>query len=349
MPDLPAEPPRALRLRLDRDALAHNWTALDRLSDAASAGAAVKADGYGLGAAEVVPVLHKAGARNFFVAHWCEVPAVLAHVPAGQISVLHGPLTAQDAAYARETGIKPVINSLHQARLWRDAGGGLCDLMVDTGMNRLGLPMDQLGDPLIGALDIDVLLSHLASADEVSPLNETQLGRFTEVCGQITSRRRSLANSAGITLGARYSFDLTRPGLALYGGIPCPALDGQIRQVGFPQAAILQTRTIQAGDTVGYNAIFTADREMHVGVASLGYADGFLRCWGKGEMQHEGRSLPLLGKISMDMIVIDLGNAPDLKEGDWVDVPYSLPEGAILTGLSQYELLTVLGRRFARI
>ncbi len=322
---------------------------LDRLSGSASAGAAVKADGYGLGAAEVVPVLRDAGTRNFFVAHWCEVPAVLPHVPAGQIAVLHGPLTAQDAVYARETGVKPVINSLHQARLWLDAGGGLCDLMVDTGMNRLGLPMDQLGDPLISALDIDVLLSHLASADEESPLNETQLARFTAVCGQVTARRRSLANSAGITLGARYGFDLTRPGLALYGGIPCPALDGAIRQVGYPQAAILQTRTIQPGDTVGYNAIFTAEREMRVGVASLGYADGFLRCWGKGGLEHQGRRLPLLGKISMDMVVFDLTAAPELKEGDWADVPYSLPESAAFTGMSQYELLTVLGRRFARI
>ncbi|OJW75378.1 MAG: alanine racemase [Sphingomonadales bacterium 63-6] len=350
LPDLPPEPPRALRLRLDRDALAENWRVLDRLSGGARAGAAVKADAYGLGTAEAVPVLQAAGARDFFVAHWCEAAAVLAHVPAGQVSVLHGPLTAQDAAYAKATGVKPVINSLRQARLWIDAGGGPCDLMVDTGMNRLGLPMDQLGDPLIGALEIDVLLSHLASADEDSALNEVQLARFTSVCTQVPSRRRSLANSAGISLGGRYAFDLTRPGLALYGGIPCPALNGQIRQVGYPQAAILQTRTIQPGDTVGYNAIFTAEREMRVGVASLGYADGFLRCWGnEGFLLHKGVRLPLLGKISMDMVVVDLEAAPDVHEGDWADVPYDLPQAAAITGLSQYELLTVIGRRFARI
>ncbi len=350
LPDLPPEPPRALRLRLDRDALAHNWQVLDRLSGTARAGSAVKADGYGLGAGEVVPVLRDAGAVDFFVAHWCEVAAVLDHVPAGQIAVLHGPLTAEDAAYARATGVRPVINSLHQARLWIDAGGGPCDLMVDTGINRLGLPMAALGDPLVAALDIEVLLSHLASADEESALNETQLARFTEAGGAVTYRRRSFANSAGITLGPRYGFDLTRPGLALYGGIPCPALDGAIRQVGFPQAAILQTRTIRPGDTVGYNATFTAEREMRVGVASLGYADGFLRCWGgKGALGHEGVSLPLLGKISMDMVVVDLTQAPDVREGDWADVPYSLPEAAALTGLSQYELLTILGRRFSRI
>ncbi|HTN15729.1 MAG TPA: alanine racemase [Sphingomonadaceae bacterium] len=349
LPDLPPEPPRALRLLLDRDALAHNWHMLDRLSGNARAGAAVKADGYGLGAADVAQVLRDAGTKDFFVAHWCEVAAVLAHVPAAQLSVLHGPLTAEDAAYARATGVRPVINSLHQARLWIDVGGGPCDLMVDTGINRLGLPMAALGDALVTALDIDVLLSHLASADEDSPLNETQLARFSEAVSTVTHRRRSLANSAGITLGPRYGFDLTRPGLALYGGIPCPALEGKIRQVAYPQAAILQTRTIRPGDTVGYNANFTAPREMRVGVASLGYADGFLRCWGgKGVLKHGTARLPLLGKISMDMVVIDLSEAPDLREGDWVDVPYSLPEAATTTGLSQYELLTVLGQRFSR-
>ena len=149
---LPELPPSTLRLRLDAEALAHNWRALDRLSGQANAGAAVKADGYGLGVDNVVPVLRDAGARDFFVAHWSEAPAVLGHVDPACLAVLHGPLRAEDAQFARATGVRPVINSLLQAKLWVEAGGGPCDLMVDTGINRLGLPPAQIGDPLVAAL-----------------------------------------------------------------------------------------------------------------------------------------------------------------------------------------------------
>src|SRR5690606_21844861 len=122
---------------------------------------AIKADAYGLGIDNVAPVLRAAGAEQFYVAHWREVPPLLQHVPPGQVSVLHGPVRSDDAVYARAAGARPVINSLHQARMWSQAGGGPCDLMVDTGINRLGLPMTDLGDPLVGALEIDTLMSHL--------------------------------------------------------------------------------------------------------------------------------------------------------------------------------------------
>jgi alanine racemase len=345
---VPPEPARTLRLRLDTAALADNWRALDRLSGSAAAGAAVKADAYGLGVAKALPTLLDAGARNFFVAHWSEVPGVLAHAAPNQVSVLHGPLAAEDAAFARAAGVRPVINSLRQARLWLEAGGGACDLMVDTGITRLGPPLAEIGDSLVARLEIDVLLSHLASADEDSALNATQLSRFREVSAAIPARRHSLANSAGIGLGADYAFDLTRPGLSLYGGIPRPELAPHICQVAFPEAAIIQVRELQPGDSVGYNATFTAGRAMRVGTVSLGYADGMLRCWGGRWLEHEGARLPLLGKVSMDMVVVDLSAAPALTEGDWLSLPYSLPEAAELTELSQYELLTVLGKRFVR-
>lgn len=346
MPDLP---PPSLRLRIDKQALAANWRALDRLSGTAQAGAAVKADCYGLGVDSCVPVLREAGTERFFVAHWSEVPAVLRHVPPQKVSVLHGPVTAEDAAYARATGVRPVINSLHQARLWSDGGGGPCDLMVDTGINRLGIAPGEIGDPAITGLQVDTLMSHLASADEDSPQNGAQLARFRQVCAQLPARIRSLANSAGIGLGADYHADLTRPGLSLYGGVPCAALAGEIRQVAFPQAAVIQRRQLRAGDAVGYNATFTAPNDMPVAVVSLGYADGFLRAWGgKGHLVSGEACLPLLGKVSMDMVVVDASAAPTMREGDWLDVPYDLPEASAATGLSQYELITVLGKRFAR-
>ncbi|WP_189540146.1 alanine racemase [Novosphingobium arvoryzae] len=346
-PDAPTSP---LRLSIDASALTANWRALDRLSGPARAGAAVKANAYGVGAAQVAPVLRAAGCDDFFVAHWSEVPELLDHVPASRIAVLHGPLTAADAAWARAAGVRPVINSLHQARLWQEAGGGACDLMVDTGINRLGVSLADLSDPLLAALDIDVLHSHLAASEEPdNPLNASQLERWQAARAVVRHRRAALANSAGIALGGAFLGDLTRPGLALYGGVPCAALAGEIRQVVCPQAAIMQVRQLQAGDSVGYNATFTATSPMRVGVVSIGYADGYLRCWsGKGLMRAGGADLPVLGRVSMDMTVVDLGGAPDLREGDWLDVAYALPEASERSGLSQYELLTLLGRRFAR-
>jgi len=345
----PEPPPAALRLGIDREALRSNWQALDRLSGSASAAAAVKADAYGIGARQAVPVLREAGCREFLVAHWSEVPELAGLADPGGISVLHGPLDARDAAFARATGVRPVINSVRQARLWLESGGGPCDLMVDTGINRLGLPLADLGDEAIAALEVDVLMSHLASADEDVPLNALQQTRWTEARAALKYRRASLANSAGIVLGEAYHGDLTRPGLSLYGGIPRRELEGVIRQVAHPQAAIMQVRTVEAGDGVGYNSTFVATKRMRIGTIALGYADGYLRCWsGKGVLLAGERRLPVLGRVSMDMTVIDLGDAPELDEGDWVEAEYSLPDAAAASGLSQYELLTLLGRRFSR-
>jgi len=344
-------PPPTLRLRVDTGALAANWTALDTLSGeaaagAAAAGAAVKADCYGLGAGTCIPVLRDAGCAHFFVAHWSEVPAVAAHVPAQQIAVLHGPVTRAEADYAIAVGAVPVINSIEQAKLWSEAGGADCHLMIDTGINRLGIAPGQVSDPAIQALNIDTVMSHLASADEDSAFNEKQLGAFKTAASQVPHKSRSLANSAGIALGPDYAFDLTRPGLALYGGVPRAELADVIRQVAYVEAAILQTRILNAGDRVGYNGAFTATASIPVATVALGYADGFLRSRGPGAaLMHDGVRLPLLGKVSMDMVVVDVSGAPDLQAGDWLDVPFYLPHAAQQTTLTQYELLTTLGAR----
>lgn len=342
-------PPATLRLTVDTQALADNWRALDRLSGTARAGAAVKADAYGLGVDVCVPVLRDAGCETFFVAHWSEVAAVARHVPPAQIAVLHGPLSSADCTYAHSTGAVPVINSLEQAELWTASGGGACHLMVDTGINRLGIAAADAGDPRIAALDIDILLSHLACADEDSAMNARQRDAFAAVASQIAHRRASLANSAGIGLGDSYAFDLTRPGLALYGGVPRGELADIIRPVAKVEAAILQCRQLVAGETVGYNATFTAPKAMPVGTVSLGYADGFLRLRGPGNaLTHQGRALPILGKVSMDMVVVDLRAAPDLAAGDWLTVPWDINDVAQQNILSPYELLTTIGQRLRR-
>lgn len=339
-------PPPTLRLRIDADALAGNWRALDRLSRPGRAGAAIKADCYGLGIDRCLPVLRDAGARDFFVAHWQEVAPALLHIPASALSVLHGPLNEAEATYARASGVRPVINSLHQAAIWTRTGGGPCDLMIDTGINRLGIRPEEVGDTAVAALDVQVLMSHLACADEDSAMNARQLTAFRDAVWRVPHRETSLANSAGIGLGADYAFDLTRPGLSLYGGLQHPKLAGHIRQVAYPEAALIAVRQLAAGESVGYNATFSAPAAMRAGVVSLGYADGILRCWRGGAFASQGRRLPILGAISMDMIVVDLGAAPELTEGDWVELPYDLPDAARQTPLGQYELLTVLGNRF---
>ena len=340
----PPEP--TLRLRIDADALAANWRALDAMSGEAAAGVAVKANCYGLGVDACVPVLREAGARTFFVAHWSEVEAVARHVPASEIAVLHGPMRDADCAYAKATGAVPVINSLEQARRWNASEGGTCHLMIDTGINRLGVSPDDLSDPAIAALDIDIVMSHLANADEDSTMNARQLARFRECLPAVEHRRASLANSAGVALGTDYAFDLTRPGLALYGGVPRKELSGRIAQVAHLEAAVIQTRMLKPGDAVGYNGEFTASKPMRVGTVSLGYADGFLRARGPGEaLYFDGKRLPLLGKVSMDMVVVDLSGASEIDEGDWLSVPFDLPNAAQQSSVSQYELLTVLGNR----
>lgn len=348
-PEPPPEPSPALRLRIDADALAANWRALDALSGVASAGAAVKAQAYGVGAERVVPVLRDAGCRDFFVAHWSEAAEVAALAGPARVAVLHGPLTAADAAFARATGVRPVLNSIPQARLWSNTGGGPCDLMVDTGMNRLGLPMAEVGNPAIAALTIDVLHSHLVASEDDGAINTVQRDRWIAARQAVPHARAAIANSAGIALGRGWHGDLTRPGLALYGGVPRPELAASIRQVVRPQAAILQVRAIAAGETVGYNGTFTADRPMRVATVAIGYADGYLRCWsGKGLLRSKNASHRVLGRVSMDMTIVDITESPDLREGDWLDIDYALPDAARTTGLSQYELLTLLGRRFLR-
>lgn len=310
----------------------------------------MKADAYGLGAVRAVQALADAGCRTFFVAHWSEVGDLLTLVQPEQIAVLHGPMNDAEVAFAKATGVRPVINSLAQARRWHEAAGGPCHVMVDTGINRLGLALAELGDPVLGGLDIDICMSHLASADEDVAQNEVQRVRFDGVRTLVRAQRYSLANSAGIALGEGYHADLTRPGLALYGGAARSELAGCIAQVAFPEAALIQVRDLNAGDLVGYNATFAAQQAMRVGVLAIGYADGYLRCWsGKGRFAWHGHEVPVLGRVSMDLTIVDLSNVPECREGDWLTACYNLPQAARESGLSQYELLTLMGRRFARL
>ena len=331
-----------LRLRLDGNALTANWRWLAAQSGAAACGAAVKADGYGLGAGGVVERLAAAGCRDFFAATWAEAAGLAPLAPGIGLSVLHG-VRPDDMTFAVETNIRPVLNTPEQIARWRPTQRP-CDVMIDTGMNRLGVSARDVADGLLDGLRIDTLMSHLACADEDSPMNAAQLAAFSAI--DVPARRRSLANSAGICLGSDYAFDLTRPGLAVYGGIPRGEASGHIGQTVFPEAQVVQARRVVTGASVGYGATFVASRDTDVAILNIGYADGYLRGFSSRGSAGQGR-FPILGRVSMDLTAIDVTGA-DVGEGDWVGIDYELPTASAASGLSQYELLTGLSARFAR-
>lgn len=339
-----------LRLRLDTSALVANWRWLASQSGEAACGAAIKANGYGLGARAVMRHLAAAGCRDFFVATWGEAAALMPLPEGVSLSVLHG-VGEADMVAARTLPVRPVLGSVEQVARWRALGDGrACDVMVDTGMSRLGLRVDEAMGGALDGLAIETLLSHLASADEESDQNAVQLAAFRAVRDRVSARRYSLSNSAGICLGSDYAFDLTRPGIALYGGIPRGEAAGQLSQVVYPEARVLQVRDVRAGESVGYGATWTAPRDSHIAVANLGYADGYLRCHaGSGGARWNGAVLPLIGRVSMDLTAFDASQAGAIGEGDWLALDYDLPATAAASGLSQYELLTSLGARFERI
>lgn len=341
----------AARLLIDLDALAANWRALRTMSGGAPAGAAVKANAYGLGLGPVCRRLAREGCADFFVATLSEGEQLRHILPEARIHVLHG-FTAADMPTLLNARLTPVIDTPGQAALWRQVDAP-CSLMIDTGMNRLGLRPEQLGALGHGDFEIDLAMSHLACADEPAhPMNARQLAQFAAITANIDAKRRSLANSAGACLGADYAFDLTRPGLGLYGGLPSPLAEGHIAPVVRAQAPVLQVKTIPAGETVGYSATWRAERETRIATLGIGYADGYPRLLSGQDAWVElgGQRCPLVGRVSMDLICVDagtlepaVGSLATVIGGDAL----SLEDISARTGLATYEVLTGLGERFA--
>ena len=337
---------RPLRLTIDRSAIQSNWRWLQDYAGV-PAGAAVKAEAYGLGAREATEALIEAGCRDFFVSTWAEAEQ-LGNLPEGvSLVVLHG-VGLDDAEAALRLSARPCLNSANQVARWKEiAPDRACDVMIDTGINRLGLRPTEIG--LLDGLMIDTLHSHLACADEDSAMNGMQLERFRAVASVVPANRYAMANSAGICLGRDYSFDLVRPGLALYGGVPRAEAEGNIRQVARVEAQIVQRRTIPVGETCGYGATFHANEDAEAAILNIGYADGYLRGFSSHGSAFVGEyALPVLGRVSMDLLAVGVDAAPQLSEGDWVEIDYDLPGASKQSGLSQYELLTTLGSRFER-
>ncbi|WP_149538510.1 alanine racemase [Siccirubricoccus phaeus] len=343
-------------LTIDLGAIAANWAMLRDRAAPGLVAAAVKADGYGLGAAPVGRALLAAGCRHFFVADLAEGMALRAVLgPGPMIAVLSGfaPGGDEDAA------LVPVLNGL--ADLTAHAAAGRrrpVILHVDTGMSRLGLPPTEFellaAEPgRLGPLQLLYVMTHLAAADEPAhPANAVQAARFAAARARLPGVPTSFANSAGLFLGADFASDLSRPGCALYGINPTPGAANPMRQVVTLSAPILQVREIPAGETVGYGAAWQAARPSRIATVAAGYADGYLRALsGRAVGILAGRPVPLVGRVSMDLITFDVTDVPACRPGEMIQLlgPGNTPdEVAARAGTIGYEILTSLGARYRR-
>lgn len=335
-------------LSVDLGALARNFRTLEALTGR-PVHPVVKAHSYGLGAVACARRLMQEGARTFFVARAAEGVALrdaLGAEPA--IYVLDG--CHGDAAPALAAAdLRPVLNHPSQMQAWRQAGGGACGVQIDTGMNRLGFRPEDAPEPFDG---VSLVMTHLACADEPAhPLNRRQRDAFAEVSARYPGATRSLANSGGCFLGPDFAFDAVRPGICLYGGGPEGRPEPRIAPVASLIADMVQVREVPVGESVGYSCGFTATAPTRVATVATGYADGVLRSYSpKGVVFVNGETRPILGRVSMDVIAVDVTGL-DARAGDKVEVFGSnrlLDDAATAAGTIAYELLTSITPRVPR-
>jgi alanine racemase len=332
-----------------------NWRTLDALHPGATTAAVVKADAYGLGATKIGRALKVAGCSTFFVAYLDEGLTLRKAVGRGpRIFVLNGPMRGELAAY-RDAELTAVLSSELHLKLWSTAARGTCAIHVDTGMNRLGLPMALVDTETtaLRRLAPVLVMSHLACADEPKhPMNLRQRRAFEEVADAFPDTPASLANSAGCFLGKGFGFDLTRPGLALYGGSMPPA-GVELKPGVVLEATVLSLFTGQKGTSVGYGATHALTEDRLLATCAIGYADGLPRA-GSGKLKGwiDGVACPVAGRISMDLVTLDVTDAPkSVKPGSRVEFlgeHAKLEAQAAACGTLGYELLTGLGPRVQR-
>lgn len=352
-------------LTIDLGAVRDNWLSLRRRLGGAACAAVVKADGYGLGAAQVAPAVAEAGCRHFFVAHLDEAAVIRPLLPeSATVHVLNGlpPGAELDCA---GLGAIPVLNGRGQIDAWRRTAAQLgrrlpAALQVDSGMARLGLSPEEIEALADDAASLEgiaptLVMSHLACADEFdNPANAAQLARFAEARRRLPAAPASFANSSGIFLGNAFHFDLARPGAALYGVNPVPRSANPMRPVVRLQGKVVQTREVPAGAGVGYGLTWTAPARSRLATVSVGYADGYLRSLsGRGCAWLDGTALPLVGRVSMDTITIDITAVPEAAIGpgtlvDLISPDHGVDAVAERAGTIGYEILTSLGSRYAR-
>ncbi|HEX2843075.1 alanine racemase [Hyphomicrobium sp.] len=353
---------------IDLGVLQDNWRALSALVAPAECGAVVKADAYGLGASEVIPALVRAGCRTFFVATPDEARAARLLAPKARLFALDG-LFPGAAPLLLAADVAPVLSSLEEVMEWSNVASRAgrrvpAALQVDTGLNRLGLSAGDVkaleADPsLLEALDLRLVMSHLACADDPSdPHNAKQRSVFNRRRASLPEAPASLAASDGLMLGKAFHYDLVRPGYALYGGQAFRGGATPVKPVVTVEARVLQVRTLKTGESVGYSATWTASRRTRLAVVAAGYADGFARALSAassktgGAVLVAGQRAPVVGRVSMDLITVDITDIDGpVARGDLVTLvgPGSTIEAmGKASGTIGYEVLTRLGPRFVR-
>ncbi len=359
------------RLTIDLDALVANWKLLAERSKPAQTSAVVKANAYGLGIEYVVPVLWDAGCRTFFVALVEEGLRVKAIAPEARVFVLNG-LFAEARSFFETSGLVPVLGSHYEIDLWAhaNASSGLnlpYALHVDTGMNRLGLTVAEAIDFATQAKDMPVLvMTHLATADEPGHLlTQRQIESFQQLRTAFAGIESSVSNSSGIFHPVGIGSDLSRPGIAMYGGEPLAGEPNPMRPVVTVEARVVQIRTGLKGETSGYGATALLERDTRIAICSTGYADGYLRSASGsgtplriavrkgGEGFVAGHKVPVIGRVTMDMTSFDITDLPEdaVKPGDYIELfghNILLDEAARAAGSIGFELLTGLGNRYHR-
>jgi alanine racemase len=356
-------------LTVDLDAIVANWRKLEKTTVPAECAAVIKADAYGCGVEPVARALAAAGCKTFFVATLDEARAAREALPSAELYVLDGFFQNCGDAFAK-LNCRPVIGDLNELAEWdvfcrRSGWSGGAAIHIDTGMNRLGLTLVEANGivPRINAGDhgITLVMSHLACAETLNhPLNAKQVATFREIASLYSGVPASLSNSSGIYLGPQFQFDMVRPGAALYGVNPTPEADNPMQSVVDLKARIVQLRNVERGDSVGYGGTWTARRPTKLAIVSAGYADGYFRAASANdgtrgaEVVVAGKRCPVAGRISMDLMAIDITDLPDktARRGHMVTLigeGISVDEVAHHFGTIGYEVLTSLGKRYARI
>lgn len=335
----------------------NNYRALAEFAPTAETAAVVKADCYGHGMQNVGPALANAGCSTFFVAYLHEGVELRSLVGAAPMIYVFNGLEAGETEQFHEAGLIPVCNTLDEIRIVKSATPDLSlAIHFDTGMNRLGIHFEDLDQTLeaLGDTNPKLVMSHMACADLPGhALNEVQLKRFICIADAFPNSRKSLSSTAAVYLGADYHFDLIRPGIGLYGGGPARPPGLKLKTALTLTAPILSVFDVEAGESIGYGASFTAKTALTAATVSLGYADGYLRSgsnYGFGVL--DGVPCPILGRVSMDLITIDVSDLPERpQKGDRVEfigqqAGYEIQAEAL--GTIGYELTSRLGGRISR-
>lgn len=330
-------------LTVDLDALVANWRFLSAQIGTAECAAVVKADGYGLGALAAVRALRSAGCKSFFVATLDEALPLRALGSDFALYTLHGIPENRTAEFVAHQ-ITPVLSTTEDVARFKGQAAP-CWLQVDTGMNRLGFPSHELPD--LEGLNVKGVMSHLACADEPEMFyNIEQLKAFRALRKKFPALTASLSNSSGIFLGPQYHFDLVRPGIALYGGNPTPSAPNPLKPVAYLYARILQIRTLEDGQSVGYGCSWQAAQTSHIATIECGYSDGLHRAlFSRGHVFYGDKKLPIVGRVSMDLVTVDVTSCPEIQTGQLVELlgaHQSADDLATACSTISYEVLTSL-------